>query len=450
MSNLIIGHISENTAKIWVRGTANNKSTTTLTAQITLKSDIRTIVHNLTIYKHNNFIGVFEFDELNPADSGYIRMLYTVDVTFKDIAKVPIGLQSRGSFNTVPRVNYPVAFLLGSNFLQKNDSDGKRVYRNLINVRKQTRPAFMIHAGNQIYIDAPALLHPIQSEDYINKYSASWKSREASEFLGRIANYSAINDHELYFRFANDVEYDVKPATYYSREAFPVYQIFQHAKTPQTYGEQKLYYHYNYGGNAFFVLDVRTERYQFVRQGQQRQIISAEQMEALKNWMLEYKDAAKFIVTAVPFITIKETDYSEYWSAEAFIAQKEDLLRFIKTHHLKKIVFLTGQGNAALHSTITLDTTQGEALVLHELMSGPLAQYEAGISNYDDFVWQQQVKSMDLSYQYQLVSGNGQADPNVMNIQFNNDELHYTVYSTRYDLDEDEIPPVILSGGFTI
>ena len=450
MSNLIIGHVSENTAKIWVRGTANNKSTTTLTAQITLKSDIQTIVQNLTIYKHNNFIGVFEFDDLNPADSGFIRMLYTVDVVFKDIARVPLGLQSRGSFNTVPRVAYPVTFLLGSNLLQKNESDGKRVYRNLINIRKQTRPAFMIHAGNQIYIDAPAIHHAIQSEDYVNKYQAAWKSREAAEFLGRIAYYPALNDHELYFRYANDVEYDVKPATYYSREALPVYQLFQHTKTPQTYGEQKFYYHYDYAGNAFFVLDVRAERYQFVKQGQQRQMISAVQMDALKNWMLDHKDEVKFIVSAVPFITIKETDYSEYWSSEAFIEQKEELLRFVKANNLKKIVFLTGQGNAALHSTLTVDTPQGEAIVLHELMSGPLAQYEVGISNYDDFIWQQQVKSMDLSYQYQLVSGNGQADPNVMNIQFNEDELHYTVYSTRYDLEEDEVPPVILSGSFKV
>jgi phosphodiesterase/alkaline phosphatase D-like protein len=446
MSNLIIGHVSENTAKIWVRGSANNKSTTTLTAQITIKSDLQTIVQNLTIYKHNNFIGVFEFDELNPADSGFIRMLYTVEVVFKDIARVPLGLQSRGSFNTVPRVNYPVNFLLGSNCLQKNDNDGKRVFRNLINIRKHARPSFMIHAGNQIYIDAPAISHPIQSEDYIEKYAAAWRSREAAEFLGRIANYSAINDHELYFRFANDVEYDVKPATYYSREALPVYQLFQHAKNPQSYGEQKLYYQYSYAGNAFFVMDVRAERHQFVKHGQQRQMIGAEQMDALKNWMIEHKNEAKFIVTAVPFITIKETDYSEYWSAEAFIEQKEDLLRFIKANDLKKIVFLTGQGNAALHSTLTLDKPNGEQLVLHELMTGPLSQYEIGISNYDDFVWQQQVKTPDLSYQYQLVSGNGQSDPNVMNVHLNNDVLTYTAYSTRFDLEEDEVPPVILSG----
>ena len=84
MCQLIIGNVTENTAKIWVKGAANNQSTSTITAQITLKSDLHTVIQNLTIYKHNNFIGVFEFDDLNPSDSGLIRTLYTVNVVFKD------------------------------------------------------------------------------------------------------------------------------------------------------------------------------------------------------------------------------------------------------------------------------------------------------------------------------------------------------------------------------
>lgn len=446
MSNLIIGHVSENTARIWVRAVANNESTSTLTAQINLKSDLRTITHNLTIYKHNNFIGVFDFEDLNPSDSGFIRMLYTVEVIFKDIAKVPIGLSSRGSFNTVPKVLYPVSFLLGSNNLQRNPADGKRVFRNLINVRKHVKPSFMIHAGNQIYVDAPARKNGIQSEDYIKGYTNAWQSREAAEFHSRIANYTAINDHELYFRFANDVEYDVKPATYYLREALPAYQMFQHVRNPQTYGENTLYYNFNYAGNAFFVLDTRVERFQFVKQGQQRQMIGSQQMEALKNWMLEHKNEPKFIVTSVPFITIKETDYSEYWSAEAFVAQKEELLLFIKTNNLTKIVFLTGQGNAALHSKLSIKNNNGEPTVLHELMCGPLSQYEAGISNYDDFIWQQHTRTAELDYEYAMVSGNAQSDPNVMSVRFSDNQLTYTVYTTRFDVEEDEVPPVILSG----
>ena len=75
MSQLIIGHVSENSTKIWVRGVANNESTATLTAHITLKSDFQNITQNLTIYKHDNFIGVFEFTDLNPADSGFFRVM---------------------------------------------------------------------------------------------------------------------------------------------------------------------------------------------------------------------------------------------------------------------------------------------------------------------------------------------------------------------------------------
>ncbi len=449
MSQLIIGHITENSAKIWVRGMANNESTTTLKAQIIIKSDLQTLSQNLSIYKHDNFIGVLELDELNPADSGFIRMMYTVEVVFKDIAGVPIGYSYRGSFNTVPRVDYPVSFLLGSNNLQRTPLDGKRVFRNLINIRRAEKPALMIHAGNQIYVDAPAQQREIQSEDYKRRYIESWNHREAVEFYGRIANYATINDHELYFRYANDVEYDVKTASYYSREALPVYQMFQHLRNPQTFGN-KLYYTFNYTGASFFVLDTRTERYQFVKSTQRRQMISEEQMQALKDWLLTNHDKAKFIVTAVPFITIKETDYSEYWSAEAFITQKEEILAFIKEHHLKGIVFLTGQGNASLHSTITLKRNYQESIILHELMCGPLSHYEAGLSNYDDFVWQQKVRTLDLEYDYKLVSGNGACDPSVMSINYHNGKLTYKAFTTRFDLIEEEVPPTILDGGFDV
>lgn len=446
MSQLIIGHVSENSAKIWVRGIANNESTTTLTAHITLKSDFQNITQNLTIYKHNNFIGVFEFTDLNPADSGFIRMMYMVEVVFKDIANVPIGGYGRGSFNTIPRVDYPVNFLLGCNFLQRNAEDGKRVFKNLSNIRRVDKPSFMLHAGNQIYIDAPAQSSPIQADLFIRKYNDAWKTREAAEFLGRIANYSAINDHELYFKYANDTEYDYKPASYYLMEALPAYQNYQHLRNPHTYGSSKLYYHYNYAGNAFFVMDVRLERYQFGK----RQMISAEQMEAFKEWLIDNKDIPKFVVTPVPFAAIKETYFSEYWSSETYHQQKEELLYFIKVNHISKLVFLTGQGNASLHSTISIKRGNDEPLVIHELMCGALAQYEAALCNYDDFVWYQRTRTAELDYEYKVESGNGEKDPAVMSISFENGVLNYKAYSTRYMMDEDEVPPVILSGSFEL
>lgn len=450
MCQLIIGHVSENSAKIWVRGIVNNESTTTLTAQITLRSDFQTITQNLTIYKHENFIGVHEFEELNPSDSGLLRLLYTVEVIIKDIAGVPINRSNRGSFNTVPRVNYPTSFILGSNFMQRNEKDGKRVFNILNNIRKIDKPAFMLHAGNQIYIDAPATNTPIQSDSYANKYFENWKSREAAEFFGRLSNYMAINDHELYYRFANDVEYDFKTASYYLREALPSYRSFQHSKNPNNYGDNKYYYSYKCADKAFFVMDTRMERFQFVKQKQQRQMLGAEQLEAFKLWLIENKDIPKFVVSTVPFITIKETDYSEYWSAEAFIEQKEEILSFIKQNKIDKLVFLTGQGNAAIHSTLTLKTDLHDSITIHELMTGALSHYDVALANYNDFVWKQHIVNMNLEYLYRIQSGAGQTDPSVMLISIKNNTVNYKAYTTRDEIGDDELPAVMLSGSFDL
>jgi hypothetical protein len=193
-------------------------------------------------------------------------------------------------------------------------------------------------------------------------------------------------------------------------------------------------------------MDVRLERYQFGK----RQMISGEQMEAFKSWLIDNKNIPKFVVTPVPFAAIKETYFSEYWSSETYHQQKEELLYFIKVNHISKLVFLTGQGNASLHSTISIKSGNDEPLVIHELMCGALAHYEAALCNYDDFVWYQRTRTAELDYEYKIESGNGEKDPAVMSISFENGVLNYKAYSTRYMMDEDEVPPVILSGSFEL
>lgn len=450
MSQLIIGYVSDNSAKIWVRGLANNESTSTLTAHITLKSDYRTISQKLTIYKHDYFIGIADMDDLNPPEAGFIRVLYTVEVVFKDISGVPIGFPARGSFSTSPRGDFDLNFLLGSSHVLKSPKHNQQVFRNLNAIRKNDKPSLMMHAGNQIFVDVPAGNDPIRADQYINKYLDTWSGHSAGEFFGRVANYMILNDHELFYKYANDVEYDFRPASYYLREGYPSYQMFQHSHNPHTYGADKHYYHFMHGNNAFFVMDTRLERYHFVQPEHGRQMISAEQMEHLKAWLLENRNRNKFIVTAVPFISVKETEYSEYWSAEPYIDQKETLIRFIAQHNLKKIVFLTGQGNAALHSEMKIRRNSGEHVVVHELMTGPLAHYDAALANYDDFIWSQRVRKGDVDYEYNVVSGSAQKDPNVMSISVSGDTLSYRVYTLRYDVDDEEVPGVIMQHSFSI
>ena len=123
---------------------------------------------------------------------------------------------------------------------------------------------------------------------------------------------------------------------------------------------------------------------------------------------------------------------------------------FIKANNIEKLIFLTGQGNASLHSTITIKKGNEEPLVIHELMCGALSHYEAAICNYDDFVWQQRNRIADLEYEFKLQSGNGEKDPSVMSVSFENGILNYKAYSTRHIMNEDEVPPIILSGSIKL
>ncbi len=200
-------------------------------------------------------------------------------------------------------------------FEAKNDIDSP-------DKEEQPNPAFMIHAGDQIYFDFPFPERPPELYEYRLAYREAWFQDGAiKEFLSHLPQYMILDDHEIidqfpYKKLEKKDDYPNKTHLSSARQAYVEYvdsrqpsnqDCIKNKPTSDDYGGPGIqdkeaenechYYCFQHGDSHFFVMDTRTQR-----QPAEKQMIGKEQMEAFKSWLCEHKDELKFVVTSVPFI----------------------------------------------------------------------------------------------------------------------------------------------------
>lgn len=116
-------------------------------------------------------------------------------------------------------------------------------------------------------------------------------------------------------------------------------------------------------------LDVRTERYE----GDHKTICSPDQLAEFKAWLLQHQSAIKFVVTSVPFVG-EARNGGDKWCGPSFRPQREEIIEFIASNRIQRLVFLTGDMHCSYHATMAIAAASGE-LTVHELMSSPINQF---------------------------------------------------------------------------
>ena len=67
------------------------------------------------------------------------------------------------------------------------------------------RPAFMLHAGDQIYYDFPFPKRTPLLAEYRRAYRRAWSEDAVlAQLLAQCPHYMCLDDHEIVDRFAND------------------------------------------------------------------------------------------------------------------------------------------------------------------------------------------------------------------------------------------------------
>jgi hypothetical protein len=238
------------------------------------------------------------------------------------------------------------------------------------------RPAFMIHAGDQIYFDIDFPQRKPCVTEYWRTYRQTWfEDPKAREFLAHCPHYMILDDHEIIDGFDNDA--GSRELVARREAALEAYRHYVHSRQPDPPVEGGLFYEFEYGPAFFFVLDTRTER-----ERQRNRMIGRAQMEALLAWLRRHPRELKFVVSSVPFVAQLShaagdgsDERRDKWCADEFKEQRDAIIDEVHRSRIERLVFLTGDMHCAYHATLRVGRPQ-DRLAIHELAGGPIHQVE--------------------------------------------------------------------------
>lgn len=362
----IIGWTTTNSIRLWARGEGSSKNRTFGVARIR-KSGAATfgkpkVFKMMPVF---DFTGIVNFDGLSTNQ----RYDYQIGYILADGEPDEILINSKddwsgaanGTFRSaVSNTTDKTSFIFGScRYLLRLfggslfDGRGDKTFRSInrqIDAGKSTDLLLMI--GDQIYADDLNIVAPDnQADEFLSRYRKVFGQNHIRKLMGRVPTYMTLDDHEI----SNDWQQDrVKKESDLFAAAIHAYECYQFIHGPgfQFSGKpdrsdtpQKLWYRFRHGKSAFFVMDTRTERYPSFKP---EQMISPEQVDALKNWLVAPGQGTntKFVVTSVPFFPDTRSGSKDKWSG--FTAQRLEILDYIRINRVSKVVFLSGDVHCSM------------------------------------------------------------------------------------------------------
>lgn len=368
MGFLIIGHVTANTARVWVRGDKASKEAHLRYRERKPNPDPWTTA-STPLVEHRGFIEVIELSGLRPSTA------YECELSYQAGAAPAV---KAGAFRTAPGVSGDVSFLVGSCNWSRGGlikiGNAKKAWEGIAAVVDTVSPDFMIHCGDQVYADiiaAPPA--PFMHLRYYRElYQKAWSVKPTAQVLARLPHYMVLDDHEIFDNFFNGKPYAGENSDVIRDFAKQAYKEYQHSRNPQTFSPA-FYYSFDYAGAQFFALDLRTERHV----GANATICGSRQMADFKSWLLTHKRALKFVVTSIPFVG-EARDGNDKWCGTMFSAQRDEIIDFVAANGIDRLVFLTGDMHCSYHATMTVKATAGD-ITVHELMSSPINQATSGL-----------------------------------------------------------------------
>lgn len=369
MGFLIVGHVSDTTALVWVRGARKNGD-----AKLRFRPKGGTWkTRTVELDAHRDFATVVPLDGLTPATA------YECELSYSKGTPPPV---SSGAFTTAPPAPRDISFIHASCNYSKlkilTSKDVDVAWTRIGQLIPATRADFMIHCGDQIYADLPGVPDP-DLPYFQREYKSAWERRATARVLAALPHYMMLDDHEIFDDFSNDAEFVGKPAGPIRDLALEAYRQYQHLHNPQPFPPPALYYTFEFGGVHFFALDVRSERWKDM----DPQIISVRQMAEFKAWLVAHAADPKFVITSIPFVA-EVRDRDDKWCSPNFAPQREEIVTLIAEKGIGRLCFLTGDMHCSYHAEMQVTDLAGAVTTVHELMSSPINQVTSGMHSFID------------------------------------------------------------------
>ena len=242
----------------------------------------------------------------------------------------------------------------GSWFDNRGDKTFRSILRQIEDEERQTDAILML--GDQIYADDLNFFLADESvSEFLRRYRDAFSQPHISKLMSQIPTYMTLDDHEIEDGWpAHSSEHDWMIKYPAAIHAFKIYQI-SHSPVFKVAGDRlvgipnKYWYTFSDGCADFFVSDTRTERY-LPKKKKEREIISQEQMEAIKAWLADGSGRVKFFVSGVPVFPGTKMANDDKWGG--FPTQQSDLLDFIWDEQIERVVFLAGDVHSSLSAEL--------------------------------------------------------------------------------------------------
>ncbi|MDW7680213.1 MAG: alkaline phosphatase D family protein, partial [bacterium] len=312
----MLGCVSENSAKFWVR------SVDEVPVQIiaSLSNNLTTAIKSEKILSDSkeDYTAIVELNGLQPATTYY----YSVLINGKSEIKPPFP-----SFRTYPAISsqaqFKVVFGGGAGFYPPNE----RVWDTIL----VHQPIAFLAMGDNVYINVPDMPNGVHYYTYYRRQSRS----EFRRFVASTAIYAIWDDHDA----ATD---DVWLGPYKDKPIWkmPLLEVFRQNWNNPYYGDPDwpgCWHNFSIGDVDFFMLDGRTYRTNPYEKNPT--MLGPVQ----KAWLLDHlknaKGTFKVIASPVPWALATKGAARDTWNG--FKAERDDIFDFLAENKIDGVILLS-------------------------------------------------------------------------------------------------------------
>ncbi|MFJ2282486.1 alkaline phosphatase D family protein [Pseudomonas sp. NPDC087803] len=384
----IIGHVTTDHARIFMRGDSQNNATVFAGLRYRkLDSTQWSKGHFARLNASRDLCQVFSLNDLDSHceyeyQTGWFSPMNPVH-TVESIAELPLQwpreiyrFRTRASAPALPR-----AYIVGScRYLRMTAGVaslpqlGDRIFASINQLIEGAEPPISatLMTGDQIYVDGLNLIAPDREyKDILLKYRAAFSQPNIQRLMSGTSTYMILDDHEIEDNWpakASKSDHELY------RNAMAAYEIYQASHSPVhelTTNEalnrakpEHYWYQFSDGDIEWFVTDSRTRRN---LSADDRRILDEAQEQALLKWLINSPARVKFVVTSVMFYPDRKQLGDDAW--KAFPEQRLRLLETIRTRQIRNVIFVSGD----VHGSLTARLTHSEDpdFEVHTIVSSP-------------------------------------------------------------------------------
>jgi alkaline phosphatase D len=373
---------------------------------------------------------------LKPDTAYYYRVWFSRSNLYQDNSNSTLLSDSlSGTFRTAPAPDHsspttkPISFIFaadlgGQRHCRQSDAGGYSIFKSM----KELSPDFFIANGDMIYaadkcpVEGPSVnwknipgnfsgiadpdVNWTNIEQVRDIYLKHWQYNRADpylqSFLQNVSMYSQWDDHEVindfgalwqYWNSFNKDRKDYANLVNEGRDAF-----FNYSPMYRNLDEKdRIYRSFNWGPNLdVFILDARSYRSPNNLAdipNNNKTMLGSEQLHWLKQSLMDSSAIWKVISSDVPISVPTGANASilgrdgwangndtNYSSKTGFENELQQLLAFLDEINIKNIVFVTTDVHFPANILYEIDANgDGDKLIFHELISGPLSAFRFGI-----------------------------------------------------------------------